>query len=186
MVNQTNLVYICHACENMNIFKINIFSFSGNRTKTFECACGHSKLTLTKNSNNSVKAELICPACKEEHSFVIPSKQFWTDKAYTFPCPYYEATSLIVGGTENLEEPINECIMNDYEYEESESYELTSNHMKLVAGFIKDVERNSEKYRFCDCGADYVAAYHPDNLYIICKKCGYSKKVSYEEIYNNL
>ncbi len=182
MVNQTNLVYICHACENMNIININIFSFSGNRTRTIECACGHSKITLIKNSNNSVKAELICPACKEEHSFVIPSNQFWTKEAYTFPCPNYEATALIVGSADKLKAPITECLLNEYEPVEDE--DINPVNMQKVAAFFRDVEDNPDKYCFCDCNAGYTAAYNPENLYIICKKCGYSKKISYDEVYN--
>lgn len=184
MVNQTNLAYICHACENMNLLKINIFSFSGNRTKTYECSCGHSEITLVRSANNSVKADLICPACKEEHSYVIPANQFWTQEAYTFPCPYYEATALVVGSKEKISARITESLLNDFVPEFSKDNDDYITHMEQIVCFFHDVEKNPDKYRFCECGCGYSTAYNGENIYIICNKCGYSKKFSFEEVYN--
>lgn len=183
MVNETNIAYICPVCENINIFRINIFSFSGNRTKTCECACGHSKITFVKNAGKSVKTDFLCPVCNEEHSFVIPSNQFWSSEAFSFPCPYYEATSLIIGKGEKLENAIKECIQNEFEYEPSEQNIPNLPYMEKIISFIGDVEKNPEKYRFCGCDSTCSAAYNDKCLYIICDECGYSNKISYSDIF---
>ena len=182
MVNETNIAYMCPACEKINIFKINIFSFSGNRKKTFECSCGHSEINFTKNANKSIKTDFICPICNEEHSFVIPANQFWSSESFSFPCRYYEATSLIIGKADKLEEAVKELLKNEYEPEETLSQPQYPAMEKIVS-FIDDVENNRLKYKFCDCDEKYVTAYNDNAVYIICDKCGYSKKVSYREIF---
>lgn len=181
MVNETNVAYMCPECENINIFKINIFSFSGNRKKSFGCSCGHSEINFTKNANKSIKTDFICPICNEEHSFVIPANQFWSSESFSFPCRYYEATSLIIGKAEKLEQAVRDLIKNEYETEISE-YKERYPSMEKIISLIDDIKGNPMKYKFCDCDEKYVTAYNDNALYIICEKCGYSKKYSYSEI----
>ncbi len=183
MVNETKIAYMCPACENINIFHINIFSFSGNRTKICECGCGHSQIKLVKNSNKSIKTDMICPVCNENHSFVIPSNQFWSSESFSFPCTYYEATSFIIGKGDKLEEALKEYITN--ELEEEVSYDTPDiNTLDKVAALIEDIGKNPDKYFVCNCNSSVSTAYNEKSLYIICDKCGLSKKISYDSLKN--
>ena len=59
---------------------------------------------------------------------------------------------------------------------------MAEKSMEKIVSYIDDVEKNPHKYSFCDCNDSYSTAYNEKCLYIICDKCGYSKKISYEDI----
>jgi len=179
MVFETNLALGCPECEKMNLYKINIFSFSGARKKEFECDCGHPALTVTKNSNKSCKVNFICPICREEHSFVIPSGQFWSGKVFSFPCPFYEATPLFIGKGEELEKAVNEYINEELEPADKKLMPEFS-AVDRILDIVNDIEDNPSKYDFCDCKDKYSIAYNETALYIICDSCGKSRKIPYD------
>ena len=185
MINETNIACMCPECENINLFRINIFSFSGKRKKTYDCQCGHSRISVVKNSNKSFSVDVLCPVCKEEHSFVIPSNQFWSDDIFSFPCPFYEATSLIIGKGEKLENAVKDYINEELGGDCSQTYMPEFPIVEKILSLIADVEADPDKYKFCSCGGNYSTAYNEKSVYIICDECGYSKKIDYEEMENN-
>ena len=172
---------MCPECENINLFRVNIFSFSGERKKTFDCQCGSSHISVVKNSNKSFSVDFLCPVCKEEHSFVIPSNQFWSEDVFSFPCPFYEATSLIIGRGEKLENAVKEYIKDELGGEEIGPDTANLFIVEKILKIIEDVEANPDKYRFCSCNSTYSTAYNEKSLYIICDKCGYSRKTDYDD-----
>lgn len=185
MINETNAAYLCPECENINLFKINLFSFSGNRKKTCTCACGKSEVTFTKNANKSVTAEFICPVCNEDHTLVIPSNQFWTSESFSFPCTYYEATSLIIGRGSKFEESIQSYLDNELEPITGEHTPSENPLMEKIRLFSESVYNHAEIYRFCNCNSTYSVAYNEFNAYIICDECNMSKKIPYTDIFKN-
>lgn len=178
MINETHIALGCPECENMNLYKLSIFSFSGARSKVFECDCGHTALTVTKNSNKSYKVNFICPICREEHSFVIPSNQFWSEEVYSFPCPFYEAISLFIGKEEALEKTVNDYINEELAPPEKNFLPDFPVIEKILA-VVEDIEKNPDKYDFCTCDAKYSIAYNENALYVICDGCGMSQKIPY-------
>ena len=79
---------------------------------------------------------------------------------------------------------MRKSLLSDFAPEFSKDNDEYVKHMEQMVNFFHDVEKNPDKYRFCDCSAGYATAYNGENVYVICNKCGYSKKYSFEDIYN--
>ena len=178
----TALSYMCPSCNDFSIFNVSIFDFSGNRTKTYKCACNESEITVVKNGTKSFKIEFMCPVCNEKHSFVVPQNQFFSSDAFTFSCPFYEANILYTGNREKLEEMIKDYIKTDLAGGEQPSFLPDYSTIEHLVELTKLVEEKPEIIGICDCNSTYSVAFNEKGLYIICDKCRYSLNISYDRI----
>lgn len=182
MNKKTAISYMCPACNDFSVFNINIFDFSGSRKKVYKCKCQDSEITVVKNSTKSFKIEFECPVCNEKHSYVVPQNQFWSDDAFTFSCPFYEANILYVGNREKLEERVQDYIKYEFNVGETPSFLPDYSTIEKLIELTKTVEERPESIKICNCESTYSVAYNDKGLYVICDSCGYSLAVSYDRV----
>lgn len=182
MKNQTTqIAYICSECDEYKIFEVNIFDFSGNRTRIHTCDCGKSIFSITKNSTKSFKIEMYCPVCKENHSYMVPYNQFFCDDVFAFSCPYFEADLFFIGTKGKLKEKLKEFdVSNEYQAEEHILYDHET--IEKMVTLSKTVYEHPEKVNICGCKSTYSVAYNEKGIYIICDKCNYALPVTFDRV----
>lgn len=176
----TSIAYMRESCDEFNLFNINIFDFSGNKKREFKL--DNSFITIEKNKNKTFKVDFICPVCKENHSFIIPYNQFFTDDVFTFSCPFYEADILFIGNFNKVKKTVNEYLKQELQ-EVSRSY--SSSNENILENLIKlnqIIEKHADKIKICDCNKTYTTAYNENEIYIICNECHYSLPLNYDKI----
>ena len=177
----TQIAYICPGCDDFRTVDVNIFDFSGTRKKVYTCDCEKSEITVTKNSTKSFKVEMYCPVCKENHSYMVPFNQFFSDDVFTFSCPYFEAEVLFIGSGDKLSEKLNEYLGNSSEYVEEIRIADNETIDKMVT-LSKIVYEQPERINICSCSDTYSVAYNEKGIYIICDKCNQALPVAFDRV----
>lgn len=177
----TQVAYVCSECDDYKIFDVNIFDFSGSRTKVHTCDCGKSVFSITKNSVKSFKVEMYCPVCKQNHTYMVPYNQFFTNDVFAFSCPYFEAELFFTGSKDKLKEKLNE-FNEPNEYEEKTHILYDRDTIEKMVTLSKTVYEHPEKINICDCKGTYSVAYNEKGIYIICDKCNYAMPVAFDQI----
>lgn len=178
----TQIAYLCSNCDDYKKIDINIFDFSGIRQKTYTCECEMSKLTVTKNGAKSFKVDLYCPVCKENHSYMIPYNQFFSDNVFSFSCPYYEANILFVGSGDKLDKQIDEYIGNETTKDEETHIFYDNETIEKMIALTGLVYEHPEKIDICNCKSTFSVAYNEKGIYIICDSCHYAKNVTFDKM----
>ncbi len=176
------LAYVCSNCDEYKIFDINIFDFSGRRQKIYSCECEKSELSITKNGAKSFKVDLFCPVCKENHSYMVPYNQFFSDDVFSFSCPYYEANIFFVGNKDKLNKQLEEYIDGDIFKEEENHIFFDNETIDKMISLTKTVYEHPEKINICNCKSTYSVAYNEKAIYIICDKCNYALPVQFDKM----
>lgn len=182
ITDSTQVAYLCHSCQDYEFKDINFFDFSGTRQREYVCHCRESKLTITKNSNKTFKAEFFCPVCQSNHSYIIPFSQFFSENVFSFSCPHYEAEVFFVGKKKILEKKVREYIDETVGDSQDFEYPVDIDNLEGIVKLSRLAYSDPDKIRFCGCKGSYSVAYNEKSIYIICDECNLSLPIAVDKV----
>ncbi|MCX7714908.1 MAG: hypothetical protein N2171_04180 [Clostridia bacterium] len=171
-----DVAYICPECAQINIKRLNIFQFSGNRETVLECSnsCGHVCVTI-KPFKAQYKIEAKCPICGGRHLFDIKKAVFWNSPFLSFKCPASGFDIYFLGNNKNVVAAVKEQEALFEELSEmTEKVIDEKNLLEHMFGWIENMSNTGRMY--CSCGSrDISMDMKKDSIVLRCRSCGASK-----------
>ena len=170
----------CPECASKLKTKLNIFSFSENKTFCATCqekGCG-APVWEIRGIKDKYRISVNCPACGENHTYTISRRSFWGRDYFCLNCPTWEVGILYVGSDEDYidrqmdmqDEHITEMLggIADLDDTFSVMYDLIE--------CINDIAKTNNIK--CGCKSpDVTMGIDEDRVVLCCKNCGRKKVI---------
>ena len=169
----------CPECDRINIKKISIFDFSGNKSVTLGCHCNTSYVSVTEG-RGQYKVSAPCPACLELHAFTVKKAAFWDKKILSFHCPLTMLGAFCIGEYEEVVKMLS--VFSQKMADFFAAYHLVPAGEKETNYVDEEIMLESVEYVYslafsgkilCRCGENDMR-FHlvSDRIIISCQKCG--------------
>lgn len=104
---QASIAYRCPVCGEFVHSIVGVFSLSGELIK-LKCSCGQSELSI-KNSGDRIQLSVPCFVCEKEHIYTISRAALFSEKGFTFTCPFSGMEICFVGNEKNVKAGIKKA-----------------------------------------------------------------------------
>ena len=169
----TTILYKCPICGEMQKYKLNIFSFSGNKAVILSCHCKKSYILITVGKNNKYTLSSPCIACNEFHKFELSAKTFWNGDIICFACPVLETDLFYAGDIVKINEECTEyndetdLIMNELGYD---NLEEENPFVAEIADYLMSLSSKNKIGCNCDCNDIKMQVFY-DRIEMLCTDC---------------
>ena len=167
------IAYKCPSCGTFEFFSLSIFMLAHRKENRLGCRCGGSDIAIAREDSNSLRIEIPCNSCGDNHTYNFDMNRVFHGGISTFCCPRTGLQQCFAGrddgvrkGVDSLERELD-AIIDMFGYE---SYFLNTQVMLDALNKVHDI---AEKGNLCcECGCrDIGLILLPDRIYLNCKKC---------------
>ncbi|AZR74037.1 hypothetical protein BBF96_11915 [Anoxybacter fermentans] len=169
----TTISLRCPVCGRLDVHPINIFDFSGQRSKEIYCSCGYRKVKLETKNYKRYWVQFNCIICELEHTLFFTPSAFWGSKLLTIRCPdtdlklgYLGPEILVQGEIQDQQQDL-EAMIKDLGFDD---YFCDPEVMLGVLDILHDIAEAGGL--FCQCGNKNIDIdMYPDKIELVCREC---------------
>ncbi len=169
----TTLSLRCPVCGRLDIHPVNIFDFSGKRSKDIYCMCGYKKVRLGTKNFKRFWVQFNCIICELEHTLFYTPGEFWGHDLVTMRCPdtdlklgYLGPEILVQGEIQDQQQELD-AMIKDLGFDD---YFCDPEIMLGVLDRLHDIAETGGL--LCQCGNRNIDIdMYPDKIELICREC---------------
>lgn len=176
----TTLSLRCPICGRLDVHPINIFDFSGKKSKDIYCQCGYKKVRLGTKNFKRFWVQFNCIICELEHTLIFTPSEFWGKDLVTMRCADtdlklgYLGPELLVQNEVQDQQQELDAMIKDLGFDD---YFCDPEIMLGVLDRLHDIAETNGLV--CQCGNHNIDIdMYPDKIELVCRECRGMKMIN--------